>query len=634
MKYFVILLILIGFVGTVFGQYIGDKIPPGTIIDDQTGSHTFPKNYLDFYYSDSFQQFSLISGSYQYDVPYKISNGVLTKMSIDCNNVELVLEIEPTDDQGLITVALPRYLIDAKLGNDIDDAFIVFQDSNEIQFTELEVVDAKLRILLIPFSRDVSKIRIIGVNYSEALGENACNGKHKPPLSYFVPPLKQFKYGIPIEEIQCKEGLELTLKSSDDSPACVNPETKQMLVERGWVKRAETELISWKKYITLSAARVDLPSANSPPVSNLDFVASNSTLYKSLVGADGCKDGTEVCAMSDGITLERFYPFGMSVTDNEEYSMTLNYAQAANIISDLNWAVDGDFVYTVIKWNENHYLLTLSTSDHAKTPDIAISLVGTVRTPVPLDRGNVLTYPIQVSTWATYGDSAQVDLAAVQGARDSGIDVWVEPDMLTIPERSNATATLLIRAQNDAQDGIYDIRVIGRANGNNAGLHCGNAVCPAVVIGGSDWKIRTFGTNSGMGIGAGDAPDHTWAEIHLNKKEFFENDTVEIKAYLVNNGTRPITLDSELNLLIKVIKAEPNGYYDHFYGIDAVKESGKSVVLEPKSKTLLARPFHWDQKTFSDFSDWQRLEPGMRLITADITSGSNTWSSEAWVEIK
>jgi len=46
-------------------------------------------------------------------------------------------------------------------------------------------------------------------------------------------PLKQIKSGIVIDEIQCRESLVLVTKH-DDSPACVKPETKQKLIERGW----------------------------------------------------------------------------------------------------------------------------------------------------------------------------------------------------------------------------------------------------------------------------------------------------------------------------------------------------------------------------------------------------------------
>src|SRR5947209_8728569 len=49
-----------------------------------------------------------------------------------------------------------------------------------------------------------------------------------------ISPLKQFKTGIPLPNIFCKTGLVLVFKKSDNSPACVKPDTAQKLVERGW----------------------------------------------------------------------------------------------------------------------------------------------------------------------------------------------------------------------------------------------------------------------------------------------------------------------------------------------------------------------------------------------------------------
>lgn len=51
-----------------------------------------------------------------------------------------------------------------------------------------------------------------------------------------IPPLRQFKSGTSAEAISCGEGLELVLKSSDGTPACLTPETKMTLIERGWAK--------------------------------------------------------------------------------------------------------------------------------------------------------------------------------------------------------------------------------------------------------------------------------------------------------------------------------------------------------------------------------------------------------------
>ncbi len=49
-------------------------------------------------------------------------------------------------------------------------------------------------------------------------------------------PRAQIKSGIASNEISCKTGFELILKSSDGSPACVKESTAGKLIERGWGK--------------------------------------------------------------------------------------------------------------------------------------------------------------------------------------------------------------------------------------------------------------------------------------------------------------------------------------------------------------------------------------------------------------
>ena len=53
---------------------------------------------------------------------------------------------------------------------------------------------------------------------------------------FLSPPLKQMEENILPTNIICKANLELILKSSDDSPACVKPSTAEKLIERGWGK--------------------------------------------------------------------------------------------------------------------------------------------------------------------------------------------------------------------------------------------------------------------------------------------------------------------------------------------------------------------------------------------------------------
>lgn len=51
-----------------------------------------------------------------------------------------------------------------------------------------------------------------------------------------LPPLKQVKSGVPIDEIECKDGLVQGFKKSDNSPVCVTLQTKSKLMERGWAE--------------------------------------------------------------------------------------------------------------------------------------------------------------------------------------------------------------------------------------------------------------------------------------------------------------------------------------------------------------------------------------------------------------
>jgi hypothetical protein len=51
-------------------------------------------------------------------------------------------------------------------------------------------------------------------------------------------PLKQFKSGIPSEQISCKEGLEIALKKNNWHPLCLTPDTKEKLIQRGWAEPA------------------------------------------------------------------------------------------------------------------------------------------------------------------------------------------------------------------------------------------------------------------------------------------------------------------------------------------------------------------------------------------------------------
>jgi hypothetical protein len=46
----------------------------------------------------------------------------------------------------------------------------------------------------------------------------------------------QIKSGVSLDDVQCRKGLEIVHKASNGNLACVKPETRTKLIERGWVK--------------------------------------------------------------------------------------------------------------------------------------------------------------------------------------------------------------------------------------------------------------------------------------------------------------------------------------------------------------------------------------------------------------
>ncbi len=58
-----------------------------------------------------------------------------------------------------------------------------------------------------------------------------------------LPPLKQFKAGIPINEIKCKPSLHLIIKLRNGFPACVREKTVERLVTQGWVINGKSTVI-------------------------------------------------------------------------------------------------------------------------------------------------------------------------------------------------------------------------------------------------------------------------------------------------------------------------------------------------------------------------------------------------------
>ena len=98
------------------------------------------------------------------NVDYEIEGGIVADMVIDSNFIELIVEIDSTDD-GILQITFPRSLLDAKFNND-DDIFFVIVDGFDTEYIEL-TNGANSRTLIIPFFTGDTQVEIIGTDVLE-----------------------------------------------------------------------------------------------------------------------------------------------------------------------------------------------------------------------------------------------------------------------------------------------------------------------------------------------------------------------------------------------------------------------------------------------------------------------------------
>jgi len=156
----------------------------------------------------------------------------------------------------------------------------------------------------------------------------------------FPPPLKQINSGIPYNEIKCKESMIL-LQKYDGSPVCVTPETKQKLVERGWVTD-KTEF--WKSTSDWNSMRL---------MRNSDNLYCNSVNEESSVQ---CYPLDEIVFGNGNKRTEtgwKLYPGGAGWTLPENHTLTPIYKKGDFGIPPLNFTAMLDDKIFVNKCESN-----------------------------------------------------------------------------------------------------------------------------------------------------------------------------------------------------------------------------------------------------------------------------------------
>ena len=95
-----------------------------------------------------------------FDVEYTIRGGVVKDMVVDSDIFALIVIIQ-SDNDGVLTVELPRNSIDAVKSDGSDDTYIILIDGVEVPYQEVST-SSKSRTITIEFEIGDSDIEIIG----------------------------------------------------------------------------------------------------------------------------------------------------------------------------------------------------------------------------------------------------------------------------------------------------------------------------------------------------------------------------------------------------------------------------------------------------------------------------------------
>lgn len=95
-----------------------------------------------------------------FNVKASLSNGSIKSIEVDPEFTSIIISVSTTDQDGELTITLPRQLIDARIDGD-DDSFIVLVDGDEAEAEETDT-SATERTLTIPVPAGAEEIEIIG----------------------------------------------------------------------------------------------------------------------------------------------------------------------------------------------------------------------------------------------------------------------------------------------------------------------------------------------------------------------------------------------------------------------------------------------------------------------------------------
>lgn len=191
-------------------------------------------------FSDSFaeeiknKKLPVLFEQFFYFFDYETKDGVsLTELRTSKTSIIMILE---SRNEGTLRVNLPPDLIKNRykcVDGGSGDIFVII-DGIEVEAKKIDNNENANIVYDIFLQKGNFEVEIIfPADQGSWAFPEGCPIKFFPN-AIFYNPVKQLEKGLDPSEIICREGLKLIFKSSNDSPACVKPESIPKLIERGW----------------------------------------------------------------------------------------------------------------------------------------------------------------------------------------------------------------------------------------------------------------------------------------------------------------------------------------------------------------------------------------------------------------
>ena len=186
------------------------------------------------------QVYSIKVKTHQFSIPYRITDSVLERITVDCDSAALIIKLEQTGNKATLAIDIPNTLLDVQSDKrENRDNLFTIVDGQEVEHHQIHS-SSESRELLIPIPPEGKVLEIIASSVGMFPEPVTC-GVVGPVDSFYhqlLSPLQQYKNKVHHSDTICRNGLELAIKSNDLTPACVKPETKAKLFERGWTTDA------------------------------------------------------------------------------------------------------------------------------------------------------------------------------------------------------------------------------------------------------------------------------------------------------------------------------------------------------------------------------------------------------------